>query len=72
MPRTTRRAAALALAAGMTMAIASAEEGIATGPDVGTKIPDITAPDQYGKVRTFESLRGPEGLLLLFHRSADW
>lgn len=71
MPRTTRRAAALALAAGMTMAIASAEED-RDEPDVGTKIPDITAPDQYGKVRTFESLRGPEGLLLLFHRSADW
>jgi hypothetical protein len=28
--------------------------------------------DQDGRLRTFESLRGPKGLILLFFRSADW
>ena len=45
---------------------------IATGPKVGTKIPDIQAYDQHGKLRTFEDLCGPEGLLVLFYRTADW
>lgn len=52
--------------------ISSARAGIVTGPEVGTKIPDISAFDQYGKMRTFEELRGPEGLLILFYRTADW
>jgi hypothetical protein len=28
--------------------------------------------DQSGRRQTFESLKGAKGLLLLFHRSADW
>lgn len=43
-----------------------------TGPDVGTRIPDFEVVDQAGKRQTFETLRGPKGLLLLFFRSADW
>lgn len=42
------------------------------GPAVGEKIPALEARDQTGKVRTFKDLRGDKGLLLLFHRSADW
>ncbi len=45
---------------------------IKTGPSVGARIPEFTASDQYGRPRTFESLRGPEGLVLMFVRSADW
>ncbi len=45
---------------------------ISTGPDVGSKIPDFRSQDQNGQWCTFEDLRGPQGLLLLFHRSADW
>jgi len=43
-----------------------------TGPAVGSKIPQFEAVDQKGKRQTFESLRGPKGLALLFIRSADW
>ena len=43
-----------------------------TGPAIGQKIPAFELTDHTGKAQTFESLRGPKGLLLLFHRSADW
>ncbi|HEY1342752.1 MAG TPA: hypothetical protein VGF59_34855 [Bryobacteraceae bacterium] len=43
-----------------------------TGPAVGTHIPPVEAVDQTGKSQTFETLRGPHGLALLFVRSADW
>lgn len=48
------------------------ETRLATGPAVGQKIPLFEAVDQNGRRQTFESLKGPNGLLLLFHRSADW
>jgi len=62
----------LGLAVALLAAPAVADEPLATGPEVGTRIPAFEAPDQYGEMQTFEDLRGPEGLLLLFHRSADW
>ena len=43
-----------------------------TGPDVGARIPDFSAPNQTGKQQTFASLRGSKGLVLMFIRSADW
>ena len=48
------------------------EAAMKTGPAVGEKIPAFQLDDQSGKTQTFASLRGPKGLLLLFHRSADW
>lgn len=45
---------------------------IATGPEVGEKIPALDALDQHGTPRTFDDLKGPEGLLVLFYRTADW
>lgn len=42
------------------------------GPAVGQPLPAFEARDQDGKPRTFESLRGEKGLVLLFYRSADW
>src|SRR5260370_726960 len=44
----------------------------APGIKVGEKIPSIAANDQFGHPQTFESLRGKQGLLVLFSRSADW
>lgn len=64
--------AAIAVVALALFATSPARAEIATGPEVGTKIPDITCPDQDGRVRTFDDLRGPEGLLVLFYRTADW
>ena len=42
------------------------------GPQVGEAIPEFSLPDQHGETRTLESVLGPNGALLLFHRSADW
>lgn len=43
-----------------------------TGPEVGEEIPDFTLPDSTGRSWSRADLLGPQGLLLLFHRSADW
>jgi peroxiredoxin len=42
------------------------------GPQVGTRAPDFSLVDQRGQSRTLASLMGPKGLMLVFHRSADW
>ena len=42
------------------------------GPQVGEPVPDFGLPDQNGRVRTRDSILGPNGAILLFHRSADW
>lgn len=52
--------------------VAATNDGYATGPDAGQRIPDFTLPDQHGAARTLGDLTGPNGLLLVFHRSADW
>lgn len=48
------------------------DKGVRTGPPVGARIPAFEVADQFGQKRTFEALRGPKGLVLLFIRSADW
>lgn len=62
---------ALTLAPAM-MSAQSENKPLSTGPAVGKKIPPFEAVDQSGRRQTFETLRGPNGLLLLFYRSADW
>ena len=47
-------------------------DGYATGPELGERVPDFTLPDQHGNSRSLGNLAGPNGLLLVFHRSADW
>jgi len=47
-------------------------DGFRTGPDIGAKVPDFRLPDQHGRSRSLHDLTGPNGLLLLFSRSADW
>lgn len=42
------------------------------GPQVGELVPDFSLPDQNGRIRTRDSILGPNGAILLFHRSADW
>jgi hypothetical protein len=44
----------------------------ATGPEPGERIPDFSLPDQEGRRWTLAGLAGPNGLLLVFHRSAEW
>lgn len=43
-----------------------------TGPEVGQKIPSFRAPDQIGKLQDFNTIRGPNGAMIVFVRSADW
>ena len=52
--------------------VRATNDGYATGPDPGQRIPDFALPDQSGAIRTLDDLAGPNGLLLVFHRSADW
>ena len=47
-------------------------DGYRTGPAIGTKVPDFSLPDQSGRNRSLHDLTGPNGLLLVFSRSADW
>jgi peroxiredoxin len=42
------------------------------GLQPGVKAPEIALADQTGKPQTLSTLTGPNGLLLLFFRSADW
>jgi peroxiredoxin len=39
---------------------------------LGNKIPSLSGTDQFGEERNFENLKGPNGLVILFFRSADW
>lgn len=48
------------------------DQNIRSGPEVGEKIPPFRAIDQNGRWWGFDSLKGPHGLVLVFHRSADW
>ncbi len=42
------------------------------GPQVGERVPDFSLPDQNGQLHTLASIMGPNGAMLLFHRSANW
>ena len=42
------------------------------GPQVGDLVPDFEMVDQFGNTHDLESIMGPNGAMLLFHRSADW
>ena len=42
------------------------------GPQVGETVPSFSLVDQHGEARDPQSLMGPDGLMLVFSRSADW
>jgi hypothetical protein len=42
------------------------------GLAVGQKAPAFSVRDQLGRVQTLDTLRGTNGTVLLFFRSADW
>jgi hypothetical protein len=54
-----------------TIQVASTEP-MSIGLAVGQKAPNFSARDEFGHVQTLESLKGPNGTVLLFFRSADW
>ena len=64
----------LALAA-TNLALGAEREAIVggnLGPQGGEQVPDFELSDQFGEIHNLESVMGPNGAMLLFHRSADW
>ena len=58
-----------------TLAAAQTREAVevaSLGPQVGERVPDFSLPDQSGKVHSLDSIMGPNGVMLVFYRSADW
>jgi hypothetical protein len=39
---------------------------------VGASLPEISAQDQDGNLRSFDDLKGETGLLFMLNRSFDW
>jgi hypothetical protein len=50
----------------------SAIEFMSIGLAVGQKAPAFSVHDQFGRVQTLDTLKGANGTVLLFFRSADW
>jgi|TARA_B110000263_G_C15233187_1_gene475664 cytochrome oxidase Cu insertion factor (SCO1/SenC/PrrC family) len=58
-----------------TVAAAQSREAIdvaSLGPQIGERVPDFNLPDQSGQVHNLDSIMGPNGVMLVFFRSADW
>jgi cytochrome oxidase Cu insertion factor (SCO1/SenC/PrrC family) len=74
----TRRASVLAVLATLSLVSvngAQAPQRVDTssmGPKVGDTIPPFDGVDQFGKRQTLDTARGPNGLMLVFFRAADW
>jgi hypothetical protein len=56
---------------GQTIRIA-AIESMSIGLSVGQKAPAFSMYDQFGHIQTLDSVKGANGTVLLFFRSADW
>lgn len=63
---------ALVITALTAMAPQAPADPSTLGPAVGEKLPRFEARDQEGRLRDFDSLKGANGLVLVFFRSADW
>ncbi len=50
----------------------SSLELMSIGLAVGQKAPAFSIRDQFGKLQTLDTLKGANGTVLLFFRSADW
>jgi hypothetical protein len=56
---------------GDTIQVASIEL-MSIGLAIGEKAPALSLRDQFGRLQTLDSLKGANGTVLLFFRSADW
>jgi len=54
-----------------TIRVASIEQ-MSIGLAVGQRAPAFSVRDQFGRVQTLDTLKGTNGTVLLFFRSADW
>ncbi len=65
--------AAILLAWGLSAPLARANPDFELGPATGAAAPSIGAPqDETGRPRALDTLMGPNGLVLVFFRSAAW
>ena len=58
-----------------TLASAQSREAIdvaSLGPQIGERVPEFSLPDQNGQIHDMDSIMGPNGVMLVFFRSADW
>ena len=65
----------ITILAATNVALSAEREAIVVanlGPQVGELVPDFQLSDQFGEIHNLESVMGPNGAMLLFHRSADW
>ncbi len=60
------------LAIGLASQATTSPDATEIGIAIGQKMPQFVAPDQSGKEISSETLKGPNGTMLLFFRSADW
>ncbi len=67
-----RLLAGLIAAAALSFTANAAAQTHSFGPAIGASLPAISAQDQDGARRGLISLAGPNGLVLLVTRSADW
>lgn len=58
----------------MSLSAVSVAQDWVWAPDfeVGDKLPEISAPDQNGSVKTLADLSGEAGMVLVLSRSFDW
>ncbi|MEM7221127.1 MAG: hypothetical protein AAF515_22395 [Pseudomonadota bacterium] len=71
----TGSAGAAADAADSQLSVASIPAGsyaAAWGPELGGKVPLLSAGDHSGESRNLQTLAGENGLLLIFSRSTVW
>jgi len=58
--------------AGSAIRVSSIKMFAGIGLSVGQKAPAFSARDQFGREQNLDTLKGPNGTVLLFFRSADW
>ena len=61
-----------ALLAGQDSPPANPTVPSSVGLDVGQRVPAFALSDQFGQKQSNETLKGANGTVLLFFRSADW
>ena len=62
------------------LALAAEQESLSTqsrrapsiGLEIGQQAPAFAVPDEFGQQQTNQTLRGANGTVLVFFRSADW
>ena len=52
--------------------IPAGSRGMLSGPEVGERIPDFEALNQYGDLVSLADIMEPNGAMVVFVRSADW